>query len=109
MRARRRPLAGQIKEYQTNPFFRPTRTKYNHLHHPATNPYTNPGNPSTDPRPEGPRHAAQNARLGGVPSGPRSVPKLAPSRHRLVSSRKIPPEPCNLLSSAGKKNFTGWH
>src|ERR1035437_9930342 len=65
MRARRRPLARQIKEYQTKPFFRPTRTKYNHFHHPATNPYTNPGNPGTDPRPEGTRHAAQKARLGG--------------------------------------------
>src|ERR1035437_6142819 len=139
MRARRRPLAHQIKEYQTKPFFLPTRTKYNHLHHPATNPYTNPGNPGTDPRPEGTRPPAQKARpggggprapgqpptsplrprargppagrrkrgaLGGAPSGPRSVPKLAHSRRWLVSSRKLPPEPCNLLSSAGKKNFT---
>src|ERR1019366_2450356 len=34
---------------------------------------------------------------------------LAPSRRWLLSSGKIPPAPCNLLSSAGKKNFTGWH
>src|ERR1035437_910372 len=100
MRARRRPLAGQIKEYQTNPFFRPARTKYNHLHHPATNPYTNPGNPGKDP----PVRAAEEARVGGAPSVPRSVPNLAPSRRWLVSWRKLPPEPCNRLASAGKKN-----
>src|ERR1035437_2986509 len=109
MRARRRPLARQIKEYQTKPFFLPTRTKYNHLHHPAAIPYTNPGNPGTDPRPEGTRPRVAKGAPWGAPSGPRSVPKLAHSRRWLVSSRKIPPEPCNLLSSAGKKNFTGWH
>src|ERR1035437_6000539 len=79
MRARRRPLAGQIKEYHTNPL-----------------------NPGTDPGPEGTPHAAQKARLGGAPSGRRSVPKLAPSRRWLVSSRKIPPEP---LKPGLKKNL----
>src|ERR1035437_9197048 len=79
MRARRRPLARQIKEYQTKPFFLPTRTKSNHLHHPATNPYTNPGNPGTDPRPAGTHPPAQKARLGGAPSGPRSVSDSASS------------------------------
>src|ERR1035438_7761829 len=34
---------------------------------------------------------------------------LAPARRWLLSSGKIPPVPWNLLSSAGKKNFTGWH
>ena len=37
------------------------------------------------------------------------IPPLAHSRRWLLSSGKIPPAPCNLLSSAGKKNFTGWH
>src|ERR1035437_10469740 len=45
------------------------------------------------------------------PGSPLSAafPPLAHSRRRLVSSWTTSPAPCNLLFSAGKKNFTGWH
>jgi len=92
------------------PIFPPNPNQIQPLVPSGYEPTSQPRKPGDRPAPRGhPPRGAKGALWGGAPSGPRSVPKLAHSRRWLVSSRKLPPEPCNLLSSAGKKNFTGWH